>query len=199
MSVNGRKFIDPFELEVKAAAENLKALGAVNLAAIFLALTDDREKFYEKDNIKSMIYDKRPLSVFDMPVSEYGAFRRDAESYRIINSAIVDSRHPDTVNVIIKTEDMPRVKKIFDEASYDTSNIIPEDESKNPNARPPQDGSSARGGRTSKQAEGSRMRTNTVRSAVIAYRQVIERNQTKSKPEPVRQPQSWRDLLAGKI
>jgi hypothetical protein len=192
------KSTNPFKSVIETAAENLQSLGAVNLAAIFLALADDKEKLDAKDNIRALIYRNKPLSVFDMPESEYGAFRRDAENHRIVSSAIVDNRFPDIVSVIILSEDIPRVKEIFDEASYDTSNIVLDIESKNQFARLRSDNRYAKGGRMSMQRKIT-IPTRTkpsVRATIIRYRQAIDE---KMNPKPERQSQSWREIIAGNV
>lgn len=102
------------ELMVTEAAVRLAASGAVNLAALLIAVLRGEKQVSGKMSITNLLKEGKPLTTFPLQADKMKQFAGMAKEQGIKCSLVRDQNNPDTVDVIIKEEDAQRANMILD-------------------------------------------------------------------------------------
>lgn len=93
-------------------AVKLAASGAVNLAALLIAILRNQKQIAGKTEIMNLMQDGKPLTAFPLAAEKMKDFSDLAKKYGIMFSIVRDKNNPETVDVIIREEDAQRVNAV---------------------------------------------------------------------------------------
>ena len=102
------------ELMVTEAAVRLAASGAVNLAALLIAVLRGEKQVSGKMSLTNLLKEGKALTTFPLQSDKMKDFIKGAKKLGIKCSLVRDKKNPDTVDVIIKEEDAQRANIILD-------------------------------------------------------------------------------------
>ncbi|WP_373165024.1 PcfB family protein [Agathobaculum sp. Marseille-P7918] len=83
----------------------MAANGAMNIAALLVAVLRNEKQIAGKTDIKKMIQEGKPLTTFPLESAKMKDFSDLAKQYGMMFSIVRDPNNSDTVDVIIKQED----------------------------------------------------------------------------------------------
>lgn len=186
-------------IQITESAVKLAGLGAKNLAALLIALSQDNQKTQGKTNIQKLIKEGKQLCIMQVKREDLSKFNGEAKKYGVLYASIVDkTSNSGLVDVIAKQEDIGRLNYIMEKMgcpipTNDDLAEEQEDKAKNaqtrvPEKEAPRESKSKTHGNGSKKITETEM-TNTdkkpsVRSSIENYKQQLKK---KSKKAPVKE------------
>lgn len=93
------------ELMVTECAIKMASSGAVNIAALLVAVLRNEKQIAGKTDINKMLQEGKPLTTFPLESTKMKDFADLAKQYGMMFSLVRDPQNADTVDVIIKQED----------------------------------------------------------------------------------------------
>ncbi len=102
-------------IQISESAVKLAGLGAKNLAALLIALSQDSQKTQGKTNIQKLIKEGKQLCIMQVKQEDLQKFNKEAKQYGVLFSAIVDkTQNTGLVDIIAKHEDIGRLNYIME-------------------------------------------------------------------------------------
>lgn len=99
------------ELMVTESAVKLAAKGAVNLAALLVAVLRNEKQIAGKTDIEKIIQSGTPTS-FPLAAGKMQEFIKTAKEHGVMCAFVRDPKNPDTVDVIVREEDAKLVNMV---------------------------------------------------------------------------------------
>ena len=93
------------ELMVTEFAVKLAAKGAVNLAALLVAVLRNEKQIAGKSDITKLLQSGAALTTFPLPAEKMKAFSDLAKEYGVMFSIVRDKDHPETVDIIVRQDE----------------------------------------------------------------------------------------------
>lgn len=109
------------ELMVTEFAVKLAAKGAVNLAALLVAVLRNEKQIAGKSDITKLLQSGAALTTFPLPAEKMKAFSDLAKEYGVMFSIVRDKDHPETVDIIVRQDDVPNVNLIREKIGAEVS------------------------------------------------------------------------------
>ncbi len=160
-------------IQITEAAVKLSALGAKNLAAIALALAKDNPKVRGRTRLNRLLRDGKELKVFQIKAGDLTEFKRQANHYGVLFSAIRDKTSGgELIDVLARAEDVSKLNRIFERMGYPMPERKVIERKKEPARRPSENGSMTRGlgaretGRALSDRAGQRLTGNAEKPSV---------------------------------
>ena len=102
-------------IQITESAVKLAGLGAKNLAALLIALSQDNQKTQGKTNIQKLIKEGKQLCIMQVKRDDLSKFNGEAKKYGVLYASIVDkTSNSGLVDVIAKQEDIGRLNYIME-------------------------------------------------------------------------------------
>jgi len=117
-------------LEGMEVACRITGSGAKELAVLIYTIVSSREKTSGKAKLANMIKSGKPLTVFSVKKEDLPSFQKEAKTYGILYSALIDKNNKDMdgmVDIVVRKEDAPRINRIverFKLASFNKADIV---------------------------------------------------------------------------
>lgn len=106
-------------IQITESVVKLAGLGAKNLAALLLALANDKQKLAGKTNLKRLIHDGEELSIFSVKKEDLADFCSKARQYGVLFYPIVNKvKNTGMVEIMAKARDAKQINHIFEQMGY---------------------------------------------------------------------------------
>ena len=171
------------------------ALGAKNLAAIIIALNED--KLQGKTSLKKMLKAEKPLCIMQIKENDLKAFNTESKKYGVLFTAVSDKTNNTGIcDIITKQEDVTKLNYIMEKLGYaapientpDKENTeVAQDKSQSKNSAP-RVKENPSGGRYTKRGDTERMGNNSKPSVKNQINNIkAQRAKKQAGRNPVRQ------------
>ena len=170
----------------------LTGKAAKEIAVLIYTVITSKEQTSGKAKLKNMIKSGKPLTVFSIKKEDLEQFQKEAKTYGILYSALIDKNNKDMdgmVDIVVRKEDAPRINRIverFKLASFNKADIVSDIEKhrgdKNPHSgktRPNPQSKPFSKSKSFSEQEGSKK--HSVRADLNKYRDEIRRQTEKTK------------------
>ena len=154
-------------IQITESSVKLMALGAKNLAAIIIALNDD--KLQGKTSLKKLLKAEKPLCIMQIKENDLKAFNTESKKYGVLFTAVSDKTNNTGIcDIITKQEDVTKLNYIMEKLGYaapientpDKENTeVAQDKSQSKNSAP-RVKENPSGGRYTKRGDTERMGNN---------------------------------------
>ena len=178
-------------LEGVEVACRITGSSAKELAVLIYTIASSKEKTAGKAKLSNMIKSGKPLTVFSIRNDDLERFQKEAKTYGILYSALIDKGNKNMdglVDIVVRKEDAPRINRIVDRfklATFDKAQIISDiNKTKgdiNPNLRKTKTSPQSKPfskNKNSSEVEGSKKKP-SVRAELNKYKDEIK-NQSKN-------------------
>ena len=165
-------------IQITESSVKLMALGAKNLAAIIIALNDD--KLQGKTSLKKLLKAEKPLCIMQIKENDLKAFNTESKKYGVLFTAVSDKTNNTGIcDIITKQEDVTKLNYIMEKLGYaapientpDKENTeVAQDKSQSKNSAP-RVKENPSGGRYTKRGDTERMGNNSNIKAQRAKKQ----------------------------
>jgi len=155
-------------IQITESSVKLMALGAKNLAAIIIALNDD--KLQGKTSLKKLLKAEKPLCIMQIKENDLKAFNTESKKYGVLFTAVSDKTNNTGIcDIITKQEDVTKLNYIMEKLGYaapientpDKENTeVAQDKSQSKNSAP-RVKENPSGGRYTKRGDTERMGNNS--------------------------------------
>lgn len=165
-------------IQITESAVKLAGLGAKNLAALLIALANNKQKLAGKTNLKRLIHDGEELTIFSVRKEDLAGFRSEARRYGVLYCPIVNKvENTGMVEIMAKAKDAKQINRIFERMGYPAP-VQENANAKKAQARDPSDNSSRERGIGAKafmeqDTTGSKLRP-SVKSKLTAIKAKIQ-------------------------
>ena len=103
-------------IQITESSVKLMALGAKNLAAIIIALNDD--KLQGKTSLKKLLKAEKPLCIMQIKENDLKAFNTESKKYGVLFTAVSDKTNNTGIcDIITKQEDVTKLNYIMENRS----------------------------------------------------------------------------------
>ena len=108
----------------------LTGKAAKEIAVLIYTVITSKEQTSGKAKLKNMIKSGKPLTVFSIKKEDLEQFQKEAKTYGILYSALIDKNNKDMdgmVDIVVRKEDAPRINRIverFKLASFNKADIV---------------------------------------------------------------------------
>ena len=97
-------------IQITESAVKLAGLGAKNLAAIIIAMMNDKTKMQGKTNLKQLLKAEKPLCILQIKEADLKKFNAEAKKYGVLFTAVTDKTNDTGLcDVIAKQEDVTKL------------------------------------------------------------------------------------------
>ena len=104
-------------IQITESSVKLMALGAKNLAAIIIALNED--KLQGKTSLKKMLKAEKPLCIMQIKENDLKAFNTESKKYGVLFTAVSDKTNNTGIcDIIAKQEDVTKLNYIMEKLGY---------------------------------------------------------------------------------
>ena len=104
-------------IQITESSVKLMALGAKNLAAIIIALNED--KLQGKTSLKKMLKAEKPLCIMQIKENDLKAFNTESKKYGVLFTAVSDKTNNTGIcDIITKQEDVTKLNYIMEKLGY---------------------------------------------------------------------------------
>ena len=112
-------------LQITEEVVKLTGLGAINLAAIVIALLKEDNKLQGKTNLKKLLKSDKPLCILQIKESDISRFNKEAKKYGVLFTAVKDNTNNSGLcDIIAKQDDVTKLNYIMERMGY----AVPEKE-----------------------------------------------------------------------
>ena len=106
-------------IQITESAVKLAGLGAKNLAAIIIAMMNDKTKMQGKTNLKQLLKAEKPLCILQIKKEDLKRFNAEAKRYGVLFTAVTDKTNDTGLcDVIAKQEDVTKLNYIMEKLGY---------------------------------------------------------------------------------
>lgn len=106
-------------IQITESAVKLAGLGAKNLAAIIIAMMNDKTKMQGKTNLKQLLKAEKPLCILQIKEADLKKFNAEAKKYGVLFTAVTDKTNDTGLcDVIAKQEDVTKLNYIMEKLGY---------------------------------------------------------------------------------
>ena len=106
-------------IQITESAVKLAGLGAKNLAAIIIAMMNDKTKMQGKTNLKQLLKVEKPLCILQIKEADLKKFNAEAKKYGVLFTAVTDKTNDTGLcDVIAKQEDVTKLNYIMEKLGY---------------------------------------------------------------------------------
>ena len=106
-------------IQITENALKLAGLGAKNLAALLIALSNDNQKLAGKTKLKRLIRDGEQLTMFSVKPEDLRGFHMEAKRYGVLYYPLVNkAENTGTVEIMAKAKDAIQINRIFERMGY---------------------------------------------------------------------------------
>lgn len=106
-------------IQITESAVKLAGLGAKNLAAIIIAMMNDKTKMQGKTNLKQLLKAEKPLCILQIKKEDLKRFNAEAKKYGVLFTAVTDKTNDTGLcDVIAKQEDVTKLNYIMEKLGY---------------------------------------------------------------------------------
>lgn len=106
-------------IQITESAVKLAGLGAKNLAAIIIAMMNDKTKMQGKTNLKQLLKAEKPLCILQIKEADLKKFNAEAKKYGVLFNAVTDKTNDTGLcDVIAKQEDVTKLNYIMEKLGY---------------------------------------------------------------------------------
>ncbi len=113
-----RLYIDETEFALKITGSAIK-----NIIAALYVVSKDTSKSKGKARLSKMLKAEKELKIFSVKKDDMKIFAREAKSYGVLYSALVNKKDKDIdnmVDIMVRAEDAPKVNRIIERFKLDT-------------------------------------------------------------------------------
>ena len=182
-------------IQITESSVKLMALGAKNLAAIIIALNED--KLQGKTSLKKMLKAEKPLCIMQIKENDLKAFNTESKKYGVLFTAVSDKTNNTGIcDIITIQEDVTKLNYIMEKLGYaapientpDKENTeVAQDKSQSKNSAP-RVKENPSGGRYTKRGDTERMGNNSKPSVKNQINNIkAQRAKKQAGRNPVRQ------------
>ena len=106
-------------IQITESAIKLAGLGAKNLAALLIAIANDKTKLAGKTNLKRLIQDGEQLTIFSLKAEDLKGFQMESKKYGFLYYPIVNKvENTGTVEIMAKAKDAMQINRVFEIMGY---------------------------------------------------------------------------------
>lgn len=103
-------------IQITESATKLTGLGAKNLAALLLALANDKQKLVGKTSLRKLLESNEELVVFSVPENHYADFKVKGKQYGVLYCPVKNRDSTDkTIEIISRARDAKQINRILEQ------------------------------------------------------------------------------------